>query len=90
MKAKPDPDIKLVTIFQTNDAGLVGVVKSLLDSVHIDYFLRGEAFRNVVGWPGSLSSALGEAEFQVRETDAEQALILLKTLDDSDPGYAKN
>ena len=77
---EPDPDIKLITVFRTQDAGLAAVVKSLLDSINIEYFLRGEAFLNVAGWPGSRSTAQTEAEFQVREADAEQALSLLKAL----------
>ena len=78
----PDPDIRLVTILRTADAGLVAVVKSILDAADIDYFLRGETLHNVMGWsgPGLSNGALGEAEFQVRESDAADATRLLARL----------
>ena len=79
MTAKPDPNIKLVTVLSTNDVGRAGVAKSLLESARIDYFVRGDAIRNLTGW-GPTAGAYGEAEFQVREEDAEQARELLAAL----------
>ena len=74
MTAKPDPNIKLVTVFSTNDDGLTGVAKSLLESARIEYSMRGDSIRNVT------TIAFGWAEFQVREEDAEQARALLAGL----------
>ena len=78
----PDPDIQLVTVLSTGDAAMVAVAKSILDGAGIDYFVRGERYLNVMGWggPGVFSSALGEAEFQVREADAPDASRLLARL----------
>jgi hypothetical protein len=77
---KPEPDIHLVTILRTSDAGLVAVVKSILEDAGLDYFLRGDALHNVMGW-GGFNSALGDAEFQVREADAPEATRLLARLE---------
>ena len=78
----PDPDIQLVTVLRTSDGGLVAVAKSLLEDAEIDYFVRGETLRNVMGWggPGVFNSAIGDAEFQVREADAPDASRLLARL----------
>jgi hypothetical protein len=78
----PDPDIRLVTIFRTSDADVVAVAKSILDDAGIDYVVAGEILLNVMGWSalGGFNSALGEAEFQVREADALDASRLLNRL----------
>ena len=79
----PDPDIRLVTILRTSEAGMVAVAKSILGDAAIDYFVAGETGLNVMGWSGlgGFNSALGEAEFQVREADAPAASRLLARLD---------
>jgi hypothetical protein len=79
----PDPDIRLVTVLRSNDGGLVAVAKSLLEDAGIDYVVRGETLRNVMGWggPGVFNNAIGEAEFQVREDDAPDASRLLARLE---------
>jgi len=81
----PDPDIQLVTVLSTSDAAMVAVAKSVLDGAGIDYVVRGERYMNVMGWggPGVFNSALGEAEFQVREADAPDASRLLARLKQS-------
>jgi hypothetical protein len=76
---KPGPDIRLVTVLSTSDPGLVAIVKSLLDDAGLDYFVRGDALHNVIGW-GGFNPALSDAEFQVREEDAEAATTLLARL----------
>jgi Putative prokaryotic signal transducing protein len=77
---KPDPDAHLITVLRTSDAGLVAVAKSVLEDAGLDYFLRGEALHYVVGW-GGFNSAVGDAEFQVREEDAREAALLLARLE---------
>jgi Putative prokaryotic signal transducing protein len=80
--AAPNPDVKLVPVLSTEDVGLVAVAKSLLESAGIDYVVRGETVRNVMGWAGGgmFSPALGPAQFQVRESDAPDAIKLLAEL----------
>jgi hypothetical protein len=79
---QPDPDIRLVTVFATDDPGLVAIVKSLLDEAGIDHFVPGETLRNVMGWGTPGPFGLGSAEFQVREEDADRATELLSQLTD--------
>ena len=38
----PDPDSKIVQVFRTSDAMLLPIVKSLLESAGIEYFVQGE------------------------------------------------
>jgi hypothetical protein len=85
-RPEPDPDIRLVTVFATADPGVFALVTSLLDNEGIDYAVRGDTLRNVVGWggPGIFNSAVGPAEFQVREEDATRAAALLARLERPD------
>ena len=39
---RPDPDSKTVPVFRTSDAMLLPIVKSLLESAGIEYFVQGE------------------------------------------------
>ena len=38
----PDPDAKIVQVFRTSDAMLLPIVKSLLESAGIEYFVQGD------------------------------------------------
>ncbi len=78
----PEPNIRLVTVFETEDAGLVAVVKSLLEDEGIEYVVRGETLRNVFGWGLPGVYGVGPAAFQVREEDAARATALLSRLAD--------
>jgi len=77
MAYEPDPNIRLVTVFTTTDPGLVGVVRSLLDEAGIEYSVKGETLRNVLGWGTPGVYGVGPAEFQVRDEDAAEAAALL-------------
>ena len=85
-RPEADPDIRLVTVFATSDAGIHALVQSLLDDAGIDYAVRGDTLRNVLGWGGAavFNTALAPAEFQVREEDAARAAALLARLDETD------
>ena len=90
----PTPDVQLVTVFATGDAGLIAVAKSLLEAEGIDYLLRGEGLQDLFGFGRitGFSYAMGPAEFQVRVEDVERARALLGDLepptprDDQGPG----
>jgi hypothetical protein len=71
-----------VVVFQTTDAGVAAVAKSLLQNEYIDYFVRGEGLLNVFGWVsgGGPNYVMGPAEFLVRESDAARAVKLLADL----------
>jgi hypothetical protein len=74
---EPDPNIRLVTVFQTEDPGLVPLVKSILEDAGIDYYVAGEVMRNVFGWGLPGAYGVGPAEFRVREEDATRAREVL-------------
>ena len=82
----PEPkqeSVKLVTVFVTNDALVVAVAKSILDSAGIRYLVKGEMLR----W--AASGPMGElVEFQVAEADAENAKQLLKDLKESNSDHS--
>ena len=80
----PTPDVELVTVFATGDAGLISIAKSLLEAEGIDYLGRGEGVQDLFGW-GRIASGfnvvVGPVEFLVRADDAERARDLLKGLE---------
>jgi len=79
----PDPTIELVRIFETGDAALTVVVKSILEGEGIDYLVRGEGVQDLLG-AGRLSAGFnyltGPARFMVRRADEERARELLSEL----------
>lgn len=79
---EPTPDAKLVPVFATGDPGLIAIARSLLDGEQIDYFVRGEGLQDpfLCGRLTGPSSAMGPAEFWVREEDTENARTLLQDL----------
>jgi hypothetical protein len=73
------PDVQLVRILVTGDAGIIAIAKSLLESEEIDYFVRGDGLQDLFGL-GRLtgfSFVVGPAEFWVRADDADRARDLL-------------
>ena len=84
---KPTPDVALVSILATGDAGLIAVAQSLLEGEDIDYSVRGDALQDLfgLGRVTGFSFAMGPAEFFVREDDATRARELLKDLTASGP-----
>jgi hypothetical protein len=78
---EPDPSIRLVTVFRTEDPGLVGLAKSILDDAGIDYYVAGETMRNVFGWGLPGAHGVGPAEFSVREEDGSRAREILADLE---------
>jgi Putative prokaryotic signal transducing protein len=80
-RPQPDPTIRLVTVFETEDVGVAAVATSLLEDAGIDHAVRGDTLRNVLGWGGSsFFHAAGPVRFEVREEDAERATALLAQL----------
>jgi hypothetical protein len=79
----PQPDIALVPVLSTADAGLIALAKSLLEGEEIDYFVRGEGLSDLFGF-GRITAfnyVLGEPPaFLVREEDADRARELLADL----------
>lgn len=79
---EPTPDVALVRVLASGDAGLIAVAKSLLEGEKIDYFVRGDGLQDLfgLGRMTGFNFAMGPAEFWVREDDAERARELLEGL----------
>ena len=79
----PEPNLELVPVFRTGDAGVTALAKSLLEGEGIEYMARGDGLQNLFGW-GQLASGfdyvVGPVEFVVRSDDAPRARALLRDL----------
>jgi hypothetical protein len=85
----PEPNLELLPIFRTGDAGVVAVVKSLLEGEGIEYMARGDGLQDLFGWGrlgGGFSYVVGPVEFVVRSDDAPRARALLRDLSGDDAG----
>ena len=87
---EPTPDVELVRVLATGDAGLIAVAKSLLEGAEIDYFVRGDGLQDLFGLGRitAYSFAMGPAEFWVRADDADSARELLEGLTASHGGHS--
>jgi putative signal transducing protein len=84
---EPTPDVQLVPVLTTGDAGLIAVAKSLLEGEEIDYLIRGDGLQDLFGL-GRMTGynfAMGPAEILVREDDADRARELLQGLAEVPP-----
>jgi hypothetical protein len=79
---EPTPDVLLVPVLATGDAGVIAVARSLLEGEQIDYFVRGDGLQDLFGLGRitGFSFAMGPAQFWVRADDAERARDLLAGL----------
>jgi hypothetical protein len=79
---EPTPDVELVSVLSTGDAGVIALAKSLLEGEEIDYFVRGDGLQDLfgLGRATSFSYAMGPAQFLVRADDADRVRELLKDL----------
>ena len=79
---EPVPDVELVPVFATGDAGVIAIAKSLLEAEEIDFFVRGDGLQDLFGLGRitGFSYAMGPAEFLVRSDDADRAREVLNGL----------
>lgn len=87
---QPDPEpekdqgsFELSTIFETCDAGLIAIAKSLLEDAEIPYMVRGEHIQDLFGvgrFPGNLNVLVGPVELKVNTKDKNEALAILEDL----------
>ncbi len=84
---QPEPDLELVTVFDTGEPADVLVAKSILDAEGIEYFAKDEGVQDLFG-AGRLGSGFntmaGQVEIQVRPEDADRARQLLERLDEGE------
>ena len=78
----PEPNLELLPIFRTGDAGLIALAKSLLEGEGIEYMARGDGLQDLLGWGrlAGFNPAVGPVEFVVRSDDAPRARALLRDL----------
>jgi hypothetical protein len=67
-----------VTVFSTNDPGLLAVARSLLEAEDIEFFVAGEAVTGL--FPGGAVGPYGAPEIRVAAENADKARELLKEL----------
>lgn len=81
--ASPEPNLDLVPVFRTGDAGLIALAKSLLDGEGIQYMARGDGLQDLIGGGrlgGGFNYVVGPVEFVVRSDDAPRVRALLEDL----------
>ena len=76
------PEVELVSVLRTGDAGLIPLAKSLLEGEEIEYLVRGENLQDLFGAGrlGGYNYLTGPVEFCVHINDAERARTLLDGL----------
>lgn len=75
MKVNKNPsNCKFVEIFSTPQQGEIAIIKSILDSQGIPYYIKGENFSTLYGAANGLSSM----DIMIREDYSEDAIELLK------------
>jgi len=79
----PEPNLELVPVFRTGDAGVIALAKSLLEGEGIEYMARGDGLQDLFGWGrlgGGFDYVVGPVEFVVRSDDALRVRALLRDL----------
>ena len=81
-----DQDQEIVTVFETGNAALVALAKSLLDAADIAYAVKGENIQNLFGG-GVIGTGfnilVGPVQIQVRREDETEARSVLADLSDT-------
>ena len=67
-----------VTVFTTNDPGLLAVAQSLLVYADIEFFVAGQIVSGL--YPGGAAGPFGVPEVRVPAQNADEARDLLKVL----------
>ena len=84
---RPDPDSKTVPVFRTSDAMLLPIVKSLLESAGIEYFVQGEEALGLLP-VGAMGSSVARASvgaiIHVFDRDAAIVRELLTEVDETE------
>jgi hypothetical protein len=78
MSSSNDPE-RPVTVFRSNDPGVLALARSLLDGAGIEFFMAGEVVSGL--YPGRAEGPFGTPEIRVASADAHQAREVLKELE---------
>ena len=79
-------DIELVRVYATTEMARYAFVKSLLDGEGIDYLVKNETLKNVLGWAPTGWIDRWPAEFWVHAEDEKRVRALLRELDNTRAG----
>lgn len=77
---------EIVTVFETGNAALVALAKSMLDAAEIAYAVKGEHLQNLFGG-GVIGTGfnvlVGPVQIQVRREDEAEARSVLSDLSET-------
>lgn len=86
--AEGDPDARIVPVFRTTDATVLPIVKSLLESAGIDYYVQGEEALGLIPL-GRMGSSVSRASLgaivHVNDEDAASVRDMLADLEQDLP-----
>ena len=80
---EPIDHLELVTVLSTGDPAALAVAKSILQSVGIEFLVRGEEVQDLLGigrFPRGLNLVAGAMQLQVPAEDAAEAGEMLSSL----------
>ena len=86
----PDPYLELVTVFESGNAVLTAIAKSVLLSAEIPFAARGEQVQELFGlgrFPGGVNLVTGPVCIEVASADRDVAAELLDGLGQSEPQF---
>ncbi|HYM59364.1 MAG TPA: DUF2007 domain-containing protein [Thermoanaerobaculia bacterium] len=74
-KQEADPDMKLVSVFETSDPGLVAIVESVLNDAGIDFMMKNQIMQDLLagGRLAGFNQVIGPVQFLVRPEDEARA-----------------
>jgi hypothetical protein len=75
-----EADVALVKIYESGNAALVPLFKSLMADASIEYMVKNDPIHNLFG--SNLNVAIGPVEFYVREDAVDEAREIVKTLEE--------
>lgn len=85
---EPEPDVKLVKVYESSNAATVAVLESVLADAGIEFMIRGDELSGAFNW-GRLGisphATIGPAEVWVREDDVQETAALIAELEAAPP-----
>ena len=86
----PDPLLELVTVFESGNAVLIAIAKSVLQSAEIPFATRGEHVQELFGmgrFPSGVNLVTGPVCIDVGSDDRDVAAVLLDGLGRSEQQF---
>jgi hypothetical protein len=85
IKPTSNPDLEIVTVYETSDMAELILIKSALEQNKIDFNARGEGVQNLFagGLLGGYNPITGGIKIDVEKSLAEKAMDIIKEIADS-------